>query len=461
MMTTIMLGLFAALITLAYATNEVQGLTLKTETFIHVLPKMKPGEVLLTQPEAVILDMPRGHVGISYFHGEIVKATNASFVLEGNNYDGNNYDEAAFEAVPLSQVYNHHWITIDLAQPSFSDTEAYAQMVKNGNISFANGPCDALAFSFGSGAEMGNTAWEFPHPYYYIIDGTEFFGLNIHLIDLRGVKDEDVQKCIQCNCKYLYDIKYDGNIPSELPSEGGGAHCCYGGMRCNSELPGDDMMQYYIRYNITYADYDPDEMLPLYMSVLSASSNSAKACEIEFNPPVCTEDAGPQDYTMGNCTYDNEKSIIEFDWNVESDMDLLFSFGHAHIGTFDGVRATAIEKIEGNEGDIYHFEKDLCLSQPTYGDPGSNVDSFLISMSVCKHLDGERTPMRLKKDTIIRVTGQYNGYPSGFTTTWNESPQNVKFPAPYDGSMVYWILSYAFPNKDHSFFGDVPTPVTD
>ena len=48
--------------------------------------------------------MPRGHVGISYFHGEIVKATNASFVLEGNNYDGNNYDEAAFEAVPLSQV---------------------------------------------------------------------------------------------------------------------------------------------------------------------------------------------------------------------------------------------------------------------------------------------------------------------------------------------------------------------
>ena len=43
MMTTIMFGLFAALITLAYAVNEVQGLTLKTETFIHVLPKMKPG----------------------------------------------------------------------------------------------------------------------------------------------------------------------------------------------------------------------------------------------------------------------------------------------------------------------------------------------------------------------------------------------------------------------------------
>ena len=43
MKTTIMFGIFAALIALACAANEVQGVTPKTETFLHVLPKMKPG----------------------------------------------------------------------------------------------------------------------------------------------------------------------------------------------------------------------------------------------------------------------------------------------------------------------------------------------------------------------------------------------------------------------------------
>lgn len=452
-MKSIINSAYTILLVLALAGSVLGELTHKTQTFVHVLPKMKPGEVLLQNKEGK-MDMPLGHVGISYFHQEIVMASNASFVPRGNNYDGNNYDEAGFVRVPTSQLYNHHWTAQDVKLPPYSDVEAYAKMVEDGNKSFANGPCDSLKLVFGGGAETSDSPLIFPDPYYYILDGDEYFQVNLHLIDLRGVPEEEVQPCLQCNCQYHYGNMYGDNIPPYLPLDGGGVQCCFGGMKCNSELPDNDTVQYYIRYNITYADYDPEEMKPLYMSTLSASSKTASICEVEFNPPVCTADNGPQDYTTGLCVYDNSTALIEFDWKVGSEIDLLASRGHAHIGTVDGVLASSIEKVEGNDGDVYYLERDLCHSAPSYGKPGSIDESFLVHMSECNHMDNQGQPQRLKKDSVVRVSGQYNAVPSGFVPIGQDS-ENVKFKAPYDGSMVYWTVSYAFPTKEHSYFGDV------
>ena len=93
----------------------------------------------------------------------------------------------------------------------------------------------------------------FSFRYGYVLKGTEIFGLNLHFIDLRGVPDDEVQLCVQCNCDYLN--KYNAN-PTESFLEGltenhedaGGAQCCSGGRQCNSILDDSDTMQYYFRY---------------------------------------------------------------------------------------------------------------------------------------------------------------------------------------------------------------------
>ena len=133
-------------------------------------------------------------------------------------------------------LQNHHWIATDLMLPPVSNEDAYAEYVEAQDKSFANGPCDALKFSFGGGSEMSSTHVSLPDPYAYVLRGDEYFGLNLHLIDLRGVPEADVQSCVQCECAYLNEIKhgeYDESS-NKYPAEGGGAQCCFGGMQCES-----------------------------------------------------------------------------------------------------------------------------------------------------------------------------------------------------------------------------------
>lgn len=98
---------------------------------------------------------------------------------------------------------NHHWIARDLEVGDVDD-ETKQRWVRE-KKSFAAGPCNALRFSFGGGSEMTNTPIILPDNYRYFLDGSEQFGVNLHLFDLRGVADEDVQPCKECNCDYMYD----------------------------------------------------------------------------------------------------------------------------------------------------------------------------------------------------------------------------------------------------------------
>ena len=97
--------------------------------------------------------------------------------------DGTHVSSQAFEAVPLSQLYNHHWILTDYKLPPYSSgTEEYDKFVRDGNKSFAAGPCESLKFSFGGGSEMKSTPFVLPDPYYYVLTGEESFGLNLHVV---------------------------------------------------------------------------------------------------------------------------------------------------------------------------------------------------------------------------------------------------------------------------------------
>merc|ERR1712023_308869 len=120
------------------------------------------------------MPMPSGAVAVKSFRGELLQSMNESWVQSDA---GSNYDEAAFEAVPLSQLYNHHWIMTDYKLPPYSSgTEEYNKFVRDGNKSFAAGPCESLKFSFGGGSEMKSTPFVLPDPYYYVLTGEESFG---------------------------------------------------------------------------------------------------------------------------------------------------------------------------------------------------------------------------------------------------------------------------------------------
>ena len=120
---------------------------------------LAPGEVVFTDPQKTALPMPSGKIAITGFRAEIVDAAGAS--------------------VPLSEVYNHHWLVYD------------------GRLN--SGLCGGyLAYKFGVGAECRGTPTVFPAPYALTAEGTEKWGANIHLLRTVDLVDDDVKSCIEC-----------------------------------------------------------------------------------------------------------------------------------------------------------------------------------------------------------------------------------------------------------------------
>ena len=95
------------------------------------------------------------------------------------------------------------------------------------NISFNAGPCDYARYIYGGGAEWRGVQrdaafdakrWP-PTAAWLTAETPTLWGLNLHVIDLRGVVD--VRNCVQCTC---------------APRPGGGVQCCPD--RCDDALRG-------------------------------------------------------------------------------------------------------------------------------------------------------------------------------------------------------------------------------
>ena len=357
---------------------------------------------------------------------------------------------------------NHHWIARDL-EVGDADDETKQRWVREGK-SFAAGPCDALRFSFGGGSEMSNTPIQFPNNYRYFLDGSEQFGVNLHLIDLRGVAEDEVQRCKECNCDYMYEanlpvlrlvlLSHFESDENPFAGQGGGVQCCpISGMRCKSDV--NEPVQYYFRYKIVYnTEEDFDGLIPVYVSVFSASSTTAASCEVEFNAPRCTELGPTSENAGGVCRGGN--STIEFSWLAQSTMDVVFSLGHAHVGTVDGVRAIHVKNDE--DGKTVQLEQ-LCRSEPLFGLEGDIDDSFLVGMSLCHE------QRRIEKGDILHVSSTYNAQAMPYKSVNSDSSlsRHIKYPAPYDGVMAYFVMFYTFPDGTYSEFTDVPAedlPIT-
>ncbi len=87
------------------------------------------------------------------------------------------------------------------------------------NVSFNAGPCEYARYIYGGGAEWRGvqrdqafaaerSPWP-PKVAWMTGFAPTLWGVNLHIIDLRGVTD--VRNCVQCTC---------------APKPGGGVQCC-------------------------------------------------------------------------------------------------------------------------------------------------------------------------------------------------------------------------------------------
>jgi hypothetical protein len=150
---------------------------------------LKPGEVVFTDPAKTLLQMPKGNVAVLGFEAEVVDEKKTS--------------------VPLSEVYNHHWLVFD----------------GKGNA----GVCDNyLQYKFGVGAESRNSPVHYAEGYGLVLDGTETWGANIHLlrtVDLDGGA-LGIKHCIECHWAEQKGCK---------PEQSGEFACCGDGSFCKAK----------------------------------------------------------------------------------------------------------------------------------------------------------------------------------------------------------------------------------
>ena len=154
------------------------------------LPSQETGRTALQMPNV------GQRVAIKSVSAELVEAGDSEYVfVAGNEKDDD------FVPVPLAQLYNHHWVAEELDAPDTNDAELMQQLVQEGETSFTNGPCRSLSFTFGGGSEMRNTPIDLPDNKRYFTRADSQWGLNLHLIDLRGVAKNETQKCHECNVR--------------------------------------------------------------------------------------------------------------------------------------------------------------------------------------------------------------------------------------------------------------------
>ena len=294
---------------------------------------LKPGEVVFTKPASTFVKM--------HDLAEGVNVAIKSMVAEVVDSDGN--------SVPLSEVYNHHWLFFDPNHPNA-------------------GVCGGfLPYKFGVGAECRNTPTSYPGDY-AVTTQAPVWGANIHL--LRTVNVKDVKNCIEC-----------GYAPGKgcSKSASGTFNCCQDGSYCETLSSDGESKNYYLQYHVQWRKAQQEDV-PVEIFVLDASN-----CRIEYNIPTNPTGIHTTDLT----------------WPVQHNSTFVFGVGHQHIG---GINTTLMYQDPGESA-----WKTLCTSYPTYGKTkgkAGDEEGYVTAISTCGGLK-----QRVTKGAKIRVLSLYNVSP--------------------------------------------------
>ena len=296
------------------------GYTVYSNTYWSTPMDLSPGEMIYTDTTETPIDMPdAGKTGYAIvgFSGEIVDENGVS--------------------VPLSKVYDHHWIAVQK--------------------SHRNALCGGTPeYVVGIGAESRNTATQYPEGYGYYV-GTSvaenLWGANIHLLRTEYLSGDSLTATKECNECYYADTKgYMCN-----PGENGTFNCC--GQECPEDTcfcpTRDDAptesKRYYLQYQVNYT-YDLDMITPVDVGVVTAPD-----CEPYFG------------------VYENNEepeTLASYSFDLDVDVEVVFAIGHLHVGAIN----------------ISMFLNDelVCTSYPRYGstpDLAGDEYGYIVELSNC------------------------------------------------------------------------------
>lgn len=324
-------------------THPTLGYEVVNTTYRSQALPLNPGQVVFTKPADTPMPMPNGTYAILGFKGEVVD----------DNHD----------SVPLSTVYDHHWIAMD---------RFHENIICNGG----EGP----DYVFGIGAESRRTPAQFPDGHGYIIYDADAnqWGANIHLlhtVDLAGNNPHQAAK--ECNeCYYA-----PGKGPECTPKNNGTFQCC--GDRCYSGVckcptkPFTKMVptNYYLQYTVTYTRA-VESVKPLGVGVYTTPS-----CQLFYN--VYRDDTNPV-------------SVSRTTFTVAEDSEMVYAVGHLHTG---GINIS-----------MYHNGEHVCTSIPSYGQTegkAGDEKGYLVEMSTCYSMDSDTPSLKIKKGDKIDIEGVY------------------------------------------------------
>jgi len=286
------------------------------------------------------LVMPNGTYAVTSFFGDIVDDQHLP--------------------VPLSDVYDHHWIAIS----SKHQNQLCRRTGGLGN------------YVFGIGAESRNNPVTLPEGYAYVVEDGAQWGGNIHLLRTEGLAGNPHKAAKECNECY-----YGPNKGAQCTKEKNGTFACCGERDYNGtafcdtspDLPLPVEKIYHLRYNVTYTR-SIDTIIPLQIGVMSA--------------PDCLQFYG---------VYRNDTHPVDtqsYSLTLPYDVKLLLATGHMHTG--------ALNVTMSVNGQL------ACASEPRYGTedgvPG-NERGYLVQVSQC--IDPSSGGLDLKAGDVLTVDANY------------------------------------------------------
>ena len=321
------------------------GYEVKSTTYLSPVLPLRAGQVVFSNPRKTPLTMPPSGSMITGFTGQVVDQNNAS--------------------VPLTFVYDHHWIAID----SYHKNDLCT--------GFEN-------YVFGIGAESRNSPQKFPAGYGYPIPEGDAWGGNIHLLHTQNLSTQYTGGSLERAAKECNECYYAPGKGAECtPAQNGTFQCC--GDRCYdgscscptvADAPTEEV-PYYLQYTVDY-------VLPAggakTLKDVRVGVWTTPNCAAFYN--VLANDAEPESYSTTTFT-------------IPHDGDVIHATGHLHTGAINV--------------SLWHNSKFVCASYPSYGtevDVAGNERGHLVKMTNCldKDTDGALT---LKKGDTVRIDAYY------------------------------------------------------
>ena len=230
----------------AVLTGEAGSFTVQQETYYSAPITLEAGHMVFTDYAKTRLKMPSGEYAITYFIGDIVFAD-------------------THQPVPLSDVYDHHWIAVSSAHRN--------QLCKGSNIEYV----------FGIGAESRHSPVSFSPGFgYHVANGT-YWGANIHLLRTEGLAgDNPYRAAKECNECYYSPGKAEGCTPAY----NGTFRCCgelnnrtAANSSCAVGPNPPAARDYQLRYTFNYTR-DVARLRPVYVGTLAAPSCARAAASL-------------------------------------------------------------------------------------------------------------------------------------------------------------------------------------